>query len=192
MRWVGALLLAVLVVVGLLTLLGQGPAVPGLGLGSTPVTEEPASGYAAEQARMVQTDATGAPLYLLQAERMTQDAGSEDVIAHDLQLNYVPPEGQPASGPWTLTAKEGQVPGGNRLIRLSGNVRLRGQPPGSKVPLRIETSALDFDMDQQTAHTRLPVNFYWGTRRLSARGLNADLKRGTLRLESSVHGRFPP
>jgi LPS export ABC transporter protein LptC len=78
------------------------------------------------------------------------------------------------------------------MLKLTGNVRLRGQPAGWKSPLRFETQALDFDIERQFAQTKLPVNFYSGSRRLSSRGLSADLKRGTLRLESSVHGRFPP
>jgi LPS export ABC transporter protein LptC len=192
LRWLGAIVLSALVIVGLLTLLGQGPAVPGLGLGQTPSTETPASGYAAQDARLVQTDARGVPLYLLQAEFMSKSADSDDLAALIVQLNYVPPEDPKAARPWKLTAREGRLVGGSPLIKLSGNVRLTGNPPSSTAPLRIETGALDFDLDQQIARTRLPVNFYWGTRRLSARGLNADLKRGTLRLESSVHGRIPP
>jgi LPS export ABC transporter protein LptC len=192
MRWLGALALSVLVIVGLLTVLGQGPSVPGLGLGADPVTEDSSTGYAAENARLVQTDAAGVPLYLLEAEHLDQDAASGAVAARDLRLNYVPPESAPKSMPWTLTAREGALPGNSLAIRLTGNVRLSGQPPGSDVPLRFQTSTLDFDIDRQIARTQAPVSFFWGSRRLTARGLNADLKQGTLRLESSVHGRFPP
>jgi len=93
---------------------------------------------------------------------------------------------------WTLTARKGEMPGGTLKMKLTGDVRLRGQPAGWRTPLRFETQSLDFDIERHFAQTKLPVNFYSGSRRLSSRGLSADLKRGTLRLESSVHGRFPP
>jgi len=194
MRWVGAMLLATVVVVGLLTLLGQGPAVPGLG---TPAPEEVAApGYAAEDALLVQTDADGNPVYRLKARGLEQASGSETLHAQELTVDYVPPAGSAAATkagmPWTLTAREGELPGGTLTMKLSGDVRLRGQPEGWRTPLRFETQALDFDIERQVATTRAPVNFYAGSRRLSARGLSADLKAGTLRLESSVHGRFPP
>lgn len=196
MRWLGALVLGVLVMVGLLTLLGQGPSVPGLGLGAPPVAEEQATGYSADDARLVQTDATGAPLYRLKARNLEQKPDSETVYADDLTLDYVPPaDGATATVggmPWTLTALKGEMPGGALKMTLTGDVRLVGQPAGWRTPLRVETQALDFDIERQLAQTKLPVNFYSGPRQVSSRGLSADLKRGTLRLESSVHGRFPP
>jgi LPS export ABC transporter protein LptC len=192
-KWLGALVLTALIIVGLMTVLNQGSSVPGLGnLGVTTGGEEAATAYAAEKARLVETDASGKPLYLLQAQRLSQDTSSDEISAEDLQLNYVPPDGEKAGRPWTLTARRGTVPGGSKQISLSGNVRLTGQPAGAREPVRLETSALDFDVDQQIARTKQSVNFYWGSRRLTARGLNADLKQGTLRLESSVHGRLPP
>jgi LPS export ABC transporter protein LptC len=190
MRWLGGVALSILVIIGLLTVLGQGPGVPGLG--PEPVSEGSATGYAAEHARLVQTDERGTPLYLLEAERLDQDAASGDVAARDLRLNYVPPDDSATVRPWTLTARDGKLPGGTLQIALTGNVRLTGEPEGARAPLRLETASLDFDIEKQTARTRAPVSFYWGSRRLTARGLDADLKQGTLRLESSVHGRFPP
>ncbi len=194
MKWLGGVLVAVIVVIGLMTVMGQGPAVPALGLGTTVTTGETQSGYAAEQARLVQTGDDGEPQYLLEAERLRQDSASEEIFAETLRLNYVPAEAEAAAtAPWTLTANQGRMPPGDtRRFSLSGKVRLAGQPEGAREPVRLETSALDFDIDRQVATTRQAVSFYSGSRRLTARGLNADLKQGTLRLDSSVHGRFPP
>lgn len=193
MRWLGALVLAVVVVVGLLTLLGQGPAVPGLGLGAAPPAEAPALGYSASVARLVQTDAAGAPLYSLEAATLNQAPNSQDVLAQDLTLRYQPPEAAAtAPAPWTLTSRQGTLPAGSLTVKLTGGVRLDGRPAGAREPLRLETAALDFDIPTQVARTRLPVTLWSGSRRLSARGLTANLKQGTVRLESSVHGRFPP
>lgn len=194
MKWLGGVLVAVIVVIGLMTLLGQGPAVPALGLGATTAADETQSGYAAEQARLVQTGDDGAPQYLLEAQRLRQDSASGEIFAETLRLNYLPAEGERSSAaPWTLNANEGRMPPGDaRRFSLSGKVRLAGQPEGAREPVRLETSALDFDIDRQLATTRQAVSLYSGSRRLTARGLNADLKQGTLRLDSSVHGRFPP
>ncbi|MET0291233.1 MAG: LPS export ABC transporter periplasmic protein LptC [Steroidobacteraceae bacterium] len=193
MKWLGGLLVAVIVVIGLMTVLGQGPAVPALGLDPSSTADSTQTGYAAVDARLVQTGDDGTPLYLLEAKRMRQDSASEDVLADDVRLNYVPPEA-PADQKraWTLTADQGRMPGDSKQIALTGKVRLAGHPEGAKDPVRLETSALDFDVESQVASSKQAVSFYFGARRLTARGLNADLKQGTLRLESSVHGRFPP
>jgi len=197
MKWLGGVLLAAVIVVGLFTLLGHGPTMSGLGLTTPTVTEEASPGYSAEDARLVRTGDDGRPLYQLRARSLDQEPNTRDITAHDLTLNYAPPADEqpdPVLGtrPWTLTARQGNLPDGSLRISLAGNVRLLGTPAGSRDALRVETQALDFDIDQQIARTKLPTNFYWGSRRLSTRGLTADLKRGTLRLESSVHGRFPP
>jgi LPS export ABC transporter protein LptC len=197
MKWLGGLAVAVLIVVGLVTMTGRGPTMPGLGLSPPPAAEDATPGYAAEDARLVRTDDDGRPLYQLQARRLDQAPETQDITASDLTLDYTvrgdnAPRGAPAARPWKLTARRGNLPDGSRRIQLNGDVRLVGQPQGSTAPLRVETQSLDFDMERQIATTKLPTNFYWGTRRLSTRGLTADLKRGTLRLESSVHGRFLP
>lgn len=197
-KWLGGLLVAALIVVGLFTVLGHGPTMSGLGLTAPPAAEEEAApGYAAEDATLVRTGDDGRPLYQLQARSLDREPKSGEITAHELTLHYAPPadekpEAVIGTRPWTLTARQGNLPEGSMHISLAGNVRLVGTPAGSRDPLRVETQALDFDMDQQIARTKLPANFYWGSRRLSSRGVTADLKRGTLRLESSVHGRFPP
>jgi len=38
--------------------------------------------------------------------------------------------------------------------------------------------------------TRAPVKLRWGEHELDAVGMQADLKAGTLRLQSEVHGSF--
>jgi lipopolysaccharide export system protein LptC len=40
--------------------------------------------------------------------------------------------------------------------------------------------------------TDAPVRLRWSGHELLARGMQADLKAGTLRLESEVNGRFSP
>ena len=40
--------------------------------------------------------------------------------------------------------------------------------------------------------TDAPVTMLWSGHELEGRGMQADLKAGTLRLESDVHGEFTP
>jgi lipopolysaccharide export system protein LptC len=44
----------------------------------------------------------------------------------------------------------------------------------------------------QFIETDAPVQLLWSGHKLDARGMQADLKAGTLRLESEVHGEFSP
>jgi lipopolysaccharide export system protein LptC len=44
----------------------------------------------------------------------------------------------------------------------------------------------------EVADTRAPVELAFGAHRVRALGMRADLKSGTLRLESDVNGRFTP
>jgi len=191
MRWIGGIALAILVVVGLFTLLGQGPTVPGLGLDATASAEQANLGYSAKAARMVQTDEQGLPQYTLEADEMLQPEASKDIVARRLALRYAPPPTGTAP-PWVLTAREGTLPPDSTLLKLRGDVRIVGRPAGARADVRFDTQSLDVDMEAQTARTSAQVAWVNGQTRLTARGLNADMKRGTVRLESSVHGRFSP
>lgn len=189
MRWLGGLLLGALVVVGLLTLLGQGPRMPGLGLGSAPADEPVEMGYVARGARLVQTDENGVPQYVLEADIMRQTPDSRDVHADGLDVRYDPRSDSP---PWRLTARNGVLPAGSTRVQLRGEVRLVGRLPGASQDTQLETPELDFDLHEHIAESRQSVVLRSDAGRLSARGFTANLKQGTLRLESSVHGRFSP
>lgn len=191
MRWLGGIVLAVVVIVGLFTMLGQGPTVPGLGLESRPAEEEASLGYSARTARLVQTDDDGVPQFTLEADELLQPEAAKDIVARKLTLRYAaPPTG--TTPPWVLTAREGQLPLGETLLHLKGDVRLVGRPEGARADVRFDTQTLDVDIKEQTARTRSQVTWITGQTRLTARGLSADMKRGNVRLESSVHGRFAP
>lgn len=191
MRWIGGIVLAIVVLVGLFTLLGRGPTVPGLGL-DAPAPEEQASlGYSAKAARLVQTDEQGLPQYTLEADEMQQPEASQDIVARRLTLRYAPPP-TGAANPWVLTAKQGTLPLNETLLKLRGDVRIVGRPEGARADVRFETQSLDVDVKAQTARSGSQVTWISGQTKLTARGLDADMKRGNVRLESSVHGRFSP
>jgi LPS export ABC transporter protein LptC len=176
-----------LLLIGLAFVLGRTGNAPGA---VTPpdAAAAPPPNYVALDAHLRQSAADGSTLYTLTADRLAQETTSGTLRANTLTLNYA----TGAAKPWTLTAREGLLPGGTTRIELRGDVRLRGLPPGSQQSTRIESQRLDYDTRSQVVHTESPVHIVWGTRELDARGLTADLPASHLQLQADVHGRFKP
>ena len=64
--------------------------------------------------------------------------------------------------------------------------------PGSGAPLMLATTELRINTPTEFIETQAPVKVTWSGYVIDAKGLTADLKAGTLRLESDVHGKFAP
>jgi LPS export ABC transporter protein LptC len=60
------------------------------------------------------------------------------------------------------------------------------------VAAELHTARLQLDTVAEVADTRAPVELAFGAHRMRALGMHADLKSGTVRLESNVSGRFTP
>lgn len=181
------LLLVGALLVGLAFVLGRSGNAPGAAT-PTEASAGPAPQYVALDATLRQSAADGSPLYTLTAARLAQDTTSGTLRADTLTLNYA----SGAARPWTLTAREGLLPGGSTRIELRGDVHLRGTPPGSTVQTNVDSQRLDYDTRSQVVRTDSPVHISWGTRQLDARGLIADLPASHLQLQADVHGRFKP
>jgi LPS export ABC transporter protein LptC len=93
---------------------------------------------------------------------------------------------------WHLKSDHGQVRSNGDDVQLSGNVVVTGQAPGSGAPLTLTTSTMRINTPTEFIETDAPVTVRWSGHQLEARGMQADLKAGTLRLESDVHGEFSP
>ncbi len=171
-------------VLGIAFLLGREGTTPGVKRDAS--AQQTDYGYVALDAEVLQTADDGSRLYALTAARIEQNPGSGDVAASTLTLRYGP---DPARR-WTLGAEQALLPAGSTRIRLSGNVQVRGKPPGSEQFAQINTQRLDVDTRTQDVSTRQPVSITWSGQQLSAQGLTANLKQDHLHLESSVHGRF--
>jgi lipopolysaccharide export system protein LptC len=59
-------------------------------------------------------------------------------------------------------------------------------------PVVIRTSTMSYNTQDETAGTPAPVTFDTRSGTLEARGLAVNFKDGSVRLESRVHGTFPP
>jgi LPS export ABC transporter protein LptC len=98
---------------------------------------------------------------------------------------------QRADGPvWHLTSNEARVPPGGRVVEFEGDVRLTGRPGDGPVPAELYAARLSLDTEAEKASTRSSVELVFGTHRMRALGMDADLKAGTVHLNSDVNGRF--
>ena len=93
---------------------------------------------------------------------------------------------------WHLTSDHGEVRANGDDVQLTGNVRVIGPAPGTGEPLSLTTESMRINTPTQFIETSAPVKLRWSGHELDARGMQADLKAGTLRLESDVNGHFYP
>ncbi len=161
----------------------------------------PDPGYFALDAEVIETGYDGRERYRLNAAAIRQRTEAGEIELEKLEMNYHPgaqarlPGEDPAPAQisnevWHLTSDRGQVRADGDDVLLSGNVRVTGPAPGSGEPLALSTTELRINTPTEFIETRAPVRLSWSGHSLDALGMQADLKAGTLRLESEVNGRF--
>lgn len=151
-----------------------------------PKAEQP--GYSARHAEIVETGKDGRPMYIVRAETVRQMPDTQSVIMETVRLEMRDESGQR----WTARADYGQIFQDQADVQLSGDVLVSGTFPGSPDPAQISTERLSFDTNNEIVRTKSPVALNWAGRRIQAKGLVANLKDQSLRLESNVHGNFTP
>ncbi len=145
-------------------------------------------GYYLKNAVLTDYDATGAPGIRIEAQRIDQIAHGNEVALYDVQVDYQAPGGQP----WVLFGDIAHVQPGGNVIDVTGNVRLQGKPSAGEATAVVHTDALSYNVPDSVASTQSDVRIDFGGHTLTARGLVANLKERTMRLESKVNGRFQP
>lgn len=148
----------------------------------------PDPGYAARNARLIQTGADGQPLYTVDAAQIQQQPGDGTVEMQQVQLGFRDPSGNA----WTAHAAHGELAQGSGVVQLDGNVHVAGILPGSNEPAEMISEHLAYDTNAQTVATKDPVTLVMSGRQLNAIGLIASLKERHVQLESAVHGSFQP
>lgn len=192
---------ASIVVVSLAYFLGRGGRDDGGADVSAATTPDP--GYAARDAVVIETGYDGRERYRLNARVIRQQTESGIIELEQLAMDYhadaqarVPGESAPAvtaSGEiWHLTSDRGQVRADGDDVELTGNVRVTGPARGTGEPLSLTTESLRINTPTEFIETNAPVRLRWSGHWLDANGMRADLKAGTLRLESDVNGHFSP
>jgi LPS export ABC transporter protein LptC len=151
-------------------------------------------GYAARDAELIETGYDGRELYRLKANviRQQTESGVIDLERLDMDYHRKTQAGTATGEVWHLTSDAGQVRAGGDDVALTGNVRVTGPAQGGAEPLSLTTESLRINTPTEFIETDAPVKLRWSGHEIDARGMKADLKAGTLSLESDVNGHFFP
>lgn len=156
-----------------------------------PLAEEPdvmRPGYFLTGVDLEEFGADGKLRIGLQSISANEEPSSGVVRLSEVAVDYHAPTGRV----WHLTSDSARVPPGGRVVDFEGDVRLVGQPGEDPRAAQLHTARLSLDTVGEVADTKSPVELVFGTQRMRATGMRANLKSGTLRLESDVNGRFEP
>ncbi len=143
-------------------------------------------GYYLRDAKLEQTDDDGRVYLRITTERAAQDPASQEIELTPVRVEYMPP----GSAPWLLTADQGRLPPGGRIVSLSENVTLTGTPVPRAAPAIIRTPRLALDTVDSIATTTAAVRIELGKQVMLATGMRADLKHDRMALEANVRGRY--
>lgn len=143
-------------------------------------------GYYALDATIIETGKTGRPRFIAHARRVEQQLVDQSVLMEDMTLDYPTAD----HGTWHVVAPAGRMPADRESVELYGGVTISGADAHGDAVIRAER--VHYLIDAAIVDTASPVTLTYGRHELRARGLEARLNDGTLRLESDVHGRFTP
>jgi LPS export ABC transporter protein LptC len=175
------------VALGIITWIQSSPAHRPATTNTAVKTEAP--GYYLKNAVLTDFDLSGAPALRVEAERIDQVAHSNEVLLSKVKVDYEAPGGQI----WTMVGDTAHVERGGKIIDAAGNVRLQGDPVANDpTPAIMHADTLSYDLANGIASTKGDVRIEFGKHVETARGLTANLKDQTIRLESRVSGRFYP
>jgi LPS export ABC transporter protein LptC len=145
-------------------------------------------GYYLKSAILTDYDAAGSPSVRIAAQRIDQIGHGNEVALVNVQIDYRAPNAQD----WLMFGDIAHVDRGGTVVTMEGNVRLQGTDPEHPGTAVIRTDELSYDVPSGVASTRSDVHVEFERNTLNARGLVANLKERTVRLESRVNGRFRP
>ncbi|MEP6884353.1 MAG: LPS export ABC transporter periplasmic protein LptC [Gammaproteobacteria bacterium] len=145
-------------------------------------------GYYLKNAVLTDYDIAGNPSIRIEAQRIEQIAHGSEAALYNIRVAYQTPTGQN----WVMVGDTARVEPGGKVVDVSGNVRLQGDAAGREGAAIIHTDTLSYDVPDAVASTKSEVRIDFAQHSITARGLIANLKERTMRLESKVNGRFHP
>jgi LPS export ABC transporter protein LptC len=145
-------------------------------------------GYFLKDGVLTEYDVNGDPTIRIAARRIDQIPHSDEVELHDIRVDYQAPSGTA----WIMVGDLAHVRPGGTMVDLSGNVVLHGADSNREDAPVIHTNTLTYDVTQSVASTSGDVRIDFLQHTLTARGLVANLRARTIRLESRINGRFHP
>ena len=146
----------------------------------------PQPGYFLRDAVISRTGEDGSLSLRLIAQRIEQNSDRSGIELHDVRVDYLnAPEKE-----WLLTAREGFVPDDSRIVRFTGDVKLRPADASNDALLR--TESLEIDTLKNIAYaTRSPVQITMGRNTLTVKKFVADLNTEKVTPESARGRLFP-
>jgi LPS export ABC transporter protein LptC len=174
-----AALVFIVVVVGTIIFGGQSSE----NTAPTIVQEPRDPGYAARDAKLVQTGADGHPLYIVNADVIRQLPNDNSIELTQPTLGFYDTNGSL----WTARGEHGEVGQDTGVVKLAGNVHVDGKLQGTE-QAEIVTNRLAFDTNSKVASTKDPVTLSWSGQEIRSRGMRASLNDGHVDLESAVRG----
>jgi LPS export ABC transporter protein LptC len=150
-------------------------------------TQADLPGYYLKNALLTDFDIAGNPAMRIEAERIDQIDHGTEVALYNIRVNY-----QAAGQAWVMIGDMAHVQPGGKVIDVNGNVRLQGENSPNDTTAVVHTDTLSYDIPDSIASTKSDVRIDFGGHTLTARGMTANLKERTMRLESKVNGRFQP
>lgn len=145
-------------------------------------------GYYLKNAVLTDYDANGAVSIRIHADRIDQVDHTTEVALSHVRVDYQSPQGQA----WVLLGDTGRVESNGQIIDVAGNVRLEETSTDRAGTAVLHTDTLRYSVPDAIATTQSDVRIDFGVHTLTARGMEANLKERTMRLESKVNGRFQP
>jgi LPS export ABC transporter protein LptC len=145
-------------------------------------------GYYLRNAVLTDYDLAGAPGIRIEAERIDQIGHGNEVALYNIRVLYQAPNGQA----WVMVGDVAHVQPDGKVVDVTGNVRLQGEPTGREATAVVHTDTLSYDVASAVASTKSDVRIDFEQHSLTAHGMTANLKERTMRLESKVNGRFHP
>jgi LPS export ABC transporter protein LptC len=145
-------------------------------------------GYYLKNTVLTDYDAAGVPTIRIGAERIDQIDHGTEVELSNVRVDYQTPNGQN----WVMFGDTAHVQPGGKVVDVAGNVRLQEESTDRSPSAVVRTDTLSYDVTDSIATTKSDVRIEFGAHTLTARGLVANLKERTMRLESKVNGRFQP
>lgn len=137
-------------------------------------------------ASLTATDADGRIAYRIDAPRIAHEPTDDTALLESPRLEWL----QGGGPPLVITATHGHADAGTQRVALSGGVAVVDESTGTRIEFRSDD--LLVDARARIASTDSPVQVVSLHGDLRAVGLTADMNAGTIRLESSVRGRYVP
>ncbi len=91
---------------------------------------------------------------------------------------------------WNLTSDSATITADKEHVQLSGQVHLQRREPASGNLVELNTREVQIEVTPQTATTDQPVSIFDSYNRISAIGLDLDMKSNTFKLKQQVKASY--